>query len=113
MVNNHGSPFTLQWIMEISVPMDKFESAEQYVSSDVTTRLALPRDSDVTVGIGPVHCSDSSDEDSSEEDSNRGSLTLARWWNPLPSPSPLAAVSPLISTSIMAQPLCGAITQPH
>ena len=40
--------------MEITVPLDRFESAEQYVSSNVSTRLALLRDSDVAVGVGPV-----------------------------------------------------------
>lgn len=93
MVNNHGSPFTLQWIMEISVPMDKFESAEQYVSSDVTTRRALPRDSDVAVGVGPVRGSD--DEDSSEgSNGRRGSRSLWSWLgggilSPVPCISPL------------------------
>ena len=65
MANNHGSPFTLQWIIEITVPLDKFESAEQYISSAVSTQLAFPQDSDAVVGIASVCGSNSSDEDSS------------------------------------------------
>ena len=64
--------------MEITVPLDRFESAEQYVSSNVSTRLALLRDSDVAVGVGPVRGSD--DEDSSEgSNGRRVSRSLWSW----------------------------------